>query len=144
MEKILTKLNELVRVCENREKTTDVERNDLQGVRRTLDNQAKEQDERESFLKEQDAIWKQRKQIAQTIEHANEILKKSSEKSQKLEDDRRLLDQEKKAYANKMRGEHDEIDRLKKKISDDRKALDREKKTYKDQVMKAITKNMGK
>lgn len=134
MKEIRERVNELIGLCEIRLKKVETERNDLNGLRHQLEQQKKEQAEKQAWIAEEHQKWRARKIIAETIEHANAILKESSEMKESLarrqadfEIARRGLERDRVIFENEIRTL--------------RRNLDKERKNMKKELLKEIGKN---
>lgn len=144
MEKILEKLTETLRICEIRVRKITAERSELASLRNNLTKQKEEQAEQAEYLKDENEKLRKKNLIADTIHHANQILKEASEKGQGLATEREALEREKKVHADRVKNENIDIERRKKKIADDSKALEKDKAIYKEKIVQDFTKNLAK
>ncbi len=140
MKQIIDKLTELTGICEIRIKKVDSERSELASLRLNLNEQKEEQAERTEYLKDENEKLNRKKLIADTIHHANQILKEASEKVQSIKNDREALDRECKVHNERMSREKREFDRKKDKADKERKSLSVEKERYKTEVLNEIAK----
>lgn len=144
MEKILELLNEVVRVCDVRVRKVDAERAQLASLRGNLNQQKTAQEEERLHLKDENEKLKRKNLIADTLAHAEQILKEASGKSQGMKIDRDALERDKRVQADRVKNENIDIERRKKKIANDSKALEKDKATYKDKIVQDFTKNLAK
>lgn len=84
MQKIVKQLEELVGICQERVSSVEAERQELSGLRATLNKEKEDADEREKNLDMREAQIKESEHIGKTILEANRIFQEAVDKSNSL------------------------------------------------------------
>ena len=144
MQTILTKLNELVGICESRVSKLDQEKAELAGKRATLESQRKSQETEQESIKAQNEALDKRKLLVKTIDEAKASLKANAEESKRLKVQSDEFDKKKSDHEKKMAEDRAYIEDQKKKCAAMNAETERKAKEYKKEVMAEILKNSEK
>lgn len=141
MQEILTKLNEVVGICETRVKKVEATQAELTTLRANLNSQKAQQEEKEKDIQAQNETLDKRKLIAKSLDEAKAILKENTDEKKRLKVQADELEKQKADHAKKMADDKADIQRQKDKCSAMNAETEKKAVNYKIQVMDEILKN---
>lgn len=141
MLEILSRLNELVGVCEARVKKAEATQTELAALRANLNSQKEQQEAKEKDIQSQNETLDKRKLIVKSLDEARVILKENTDEKKRLKAQADELEKQKADHAKKMADDKSDIQRQKDKCAAMNAETEKKAKNYRVEVMEEILKN---